>query len=92
MKRRCGWVPAALETPERVIWARKQTATTVCPKSYVTAQSVTWLEEFYVWRKLGGISVEQLGARQAEAFLILENEAAGETSARDSAQRGRETR
>ncbi len=34
------------------------------------------LERFTVWRKLGGRSCLELEAREAEAFLILEDELA----------------
>ena len=68
IKRRCGWIPRALETPERIVWAKNSAATTVCPKSFITAQSMAWLEDYLVRRKLG------LGAREVEAFLILEQE------------------
>jgi hypothetical protein len=59
---------------ERVVWARKHAATGTCPKSFITAQSVAWLEEFVVRRKLDQRWPENLGAREAEAFLILESE------------------
>lgn len=75
-KRRCGWIPRALETPVRVVWARNNAATTVCPKSFLTAQSMAWLEEYLVRRKLGQRGIEGLGAREVEAFLILEHELA----------------
>jgi hypothetical protein len=75
-KRRCGWIPRAQETPERVIWARNGAATTVCPKSFVSAQSMAWLEEYLVRRKLGQRGIDDLGAREVEAFLILEHELA----------------
>lgn len=74
MKRRCGWAPAATVSPERVVWARKQTAVTTCPKSYITAQSSAWLEEFYLWRRLGGMRLDRLTARQAEAYLLIADE------------------
>jgi hypothetical protein len=74
LKRRCRWAPAAAATPKRVVWARNQTAVTTCPKSYITAQSTAWLEEFYVWRRLGGIRPDRLTARQAEAYLLIEDE------------------
>jgi hypothetical protein len=57
--------------PEAIVWARKQTALTTCPRSYITAQSITWVEEFFVRLRLGGLRLEELGAREAEAFLIL---------------------
>ena len=59
---------------ERVVWARKHASTDRCPKSFVTAQSLAWLEKFVVRRRLGQKWPEELGAREAEAFLILESE------------------
>lgn len=65
-----------METPERVVWARNEVATTVCPKSYITGQSMAWLEEYLVRRKLGQKGIENLEARAVEAFVILEHEVA----------------
>jgi hypothetical protein len=56
------------------VWARKQVAIATCPKSYITAQSVAWLEEFVVRRKLDQGWPDTQGAREAEAYLILEAE------------------
>jgi hypothetical protein len=70
-------MPRTLETPERVVWARNNAATTVCPKSFITAQSMAWLEEYLVRRKLGQRGIDGLGAREVEALLILEHELAG---------------
>ena len=95
IKRRCGWIPRALETPERIVWAKNSAATTVCPKSFITAQSMAWLEDYLVRRKLGQKGIEDLGAREVEAFLILEHELAeanrgpGTGLARGPAERGR---
>ena len=80
MKRRCAWLPAALETPEAVVWARRRVSTDRCPTSVVSAQSLTWIEQFYVWRKLGPSYPGELSAREVEAFLILEREARAEES------------
>jgi hypothetical protein len=44
-----------------------------CPKSYITPESETLVEEFFVRRRLGDISIAELSARQVEAFTILEN-------------------
>lgn len=47
---------------------------TECPRSYISPESVSWLEAFHVWR-LGG--KEELGcysAKSVEAFSILESE------------------
>ena len=43
-----------------------------CPKSYVTGDSETLVEEFLVRRRLRGIEFGQLDARHVEAFVILE--------------------
>lgn len=86
-KRRCGWIPAALETPARVVWAADSVATIICPKSFVTAQSMAWVEEYLVRRKLGQRGIDGLGAREVEAFLILEHELS-EREARRSARIG----
>jgi hypothetical protein len=76
MRRRCGWIPRALATPERVVWARNNASTTVCPKSFIAAQSMAWLEEYLVRRKLGQRGIDGLGAREVEAFVTLEHELA----------------
>ena len=80
MKRRCGWMPAALLTPEKVVWARKHVSTDTCPTSTVSAQSLAWIEQFYVWRRLGASYPGELSAREVEAFLVIEREAQAEES------------
>ena len=80
MKRRCGLMPAALETPEKVVWARRRVSTDTCPTSLISAQSLTWIEQFWVWRRLGPGYPGELSAREIEAFLILEREAQEEVS------------
>lgn len=78
MKRRCGWLPSTLNSPERVVWARGQVSTTTCPKSFITAQSLAWLEAFHGWRSLGLQITDRLEARKADAFLVLSEELAAE--------------
>ena len=73
-KRRCGWLKQAQDTTERVVWARRHAASTTCPKSFITPQSMAWLEEYLVRRKLGQKGIDGLGAREVEAFVILEHE------------------
>ena len=68
-----------------VVWARKNIAVTSCPRSLITAESEGLVEEFLVRRQLGGLRVEELSARQAEAFLILEQALAAE---RNNGQHG----
>lgn len=78
MQRRCGWVAEAQATPSRVVWARAGVAVSQCPKSLLTAESLGWIEEFHAWKRLGWPGPERLGARQAEAFMVLEQELAAE--------------
>lgn len=59
------------------VWARREVALGTCPKSYITAESMTLVEEFAIRRRLGGFDTAELTARQAEAFAMLE-EALGE--------------
>ena len=60
--------------PEGVVWGRKGVVCGACPRSYVTAESVGWLEEFLVRRQLGGVGSEAVSARKAEAFVVLQRE------------------
>lgn len=45
-----------------------------CPKSLVTGQSATWMEEYSAVRRLGLADLTALPARTAEAFLVLDRE------------------
>jgi hypothetical protein len=63
-----------------LVWARRSVALRTCPKSYITAASYTFVEEFFVRRRLGDGEFEPLSARQVEAFVILEKALAGEIS------------
>jgi hypothetical protein len=60
--------------PRRVVWVRGRVATEECPKSVVTPESVEWVERFFSWKFSGGGGFEELPARVADAFLILEKE------------------
>ena len=62
------------------MWARKDVAAETCPKSYITAESQTLVEDYLVRRRLNGIEFSELSARQVEAFLILEKALAAEMS------------
>jgi hypothetical protein len=61
------------------VWARRGASLTTCPKSYITPDSLGFVEEFLVRRRLGGAIFADLSARQVEAFSILENELSAET-------------
>ena len=60
------------------MWARKDQALRMCPKSYISAESTTLVEEFFVRRRIGGMDPANLSAKQVEAFVILEKALANE--------------
>ncbi len=60
------------------MWARRAVSLGTCPRSLVTAESQTTVEEFFIRRRLGLMHEEYLTARQVEAFAILEKELAAE--------------
>jgi hypothetical protein len=63
-----------------LVWARRGVSLRTCPKPYITAESLTLVEEFLVRRRLGGMDFAELSARQVEAFVILEKALTGKTS------------
>lgn len=60
------------------MWARGRVAIHECPKSYVTPESVAFLERFSIWKALGG-RLETLSAREVDALVTIENEWRAET-------------
>jgi hypothetical protein len=71
---------AAEDANAPLVWARRSVALRTCPKSYITAESQTFVEEFFVRRLLRAGDFASLSARQVEAFVILEKALAGEIS------------
>lgn len=71
--RRCGFLPQE-GRPNRPVWVRKHVSSEECPRSFVTAESETWLEEFHLWRFGGRPDLMAYPAKSAEAFTILESE------------------
>ncbi len=63
-----------------MIWARHGVWTTECPKSSITGESAAWLAMWAAGRRLGFPDVRAMGAREAEAMLILERESRREAS------------
>ena len=57
----------------RAVWARGPIVLQRCPKSLITGQSLYFIEQFKVWKQLGG-NVWSLDAKSAEALLLLERE------------------
>jgi hypothetical protein len=78
-KRRCVFLALGEDHSAPVVWARRDVALTTCPKSYVTAESTTLVEDFLVRRHFGRMDLSELTARQADAFLILAEAVAAET-------------
>jgi hypothetical protein len=78
-KRRCGFLPEGEVGPERVVWARGRVSTTACPKSYITSDSLNWLENYFAW-KLFRIHEEPPPARTVDAYCVLEDEVRKELS------------
>jgi len=63
-----------------VVWSRHHVATEICPKSLISGQSLAWMEEFLLWRKLGQAWPQDMDTRKLEAFLILQEQMDAETS------------
>ena len=57
-----------------LVWAHKHAQTTECPKSFVTAESMAIIEEFFVRRRLGIQNSLETEARKMDGFLILSDE------------------
>ncbi|MBI4876804.1 MAG: hypothetical protein HY822_19380 [Acidobacteria bacterium] len=73
-KRRCGWLAGELRGERHVVWARRSVRVDECPKSLVTAESVSLVEAFAAWKLAGGGDAGGLAARTADAFCVLESE------------------
>jgi hypothetical protein len=70
-RRRCGFLPEKERGPARWVWVRGSVGIEECPRSFVTPQSLEWVERFVAWRAWGG-AVRDGSAREAEAFDLLE--------------------
>ena len=84
--RRCGWLREESPRGEIPVWTRRDLTIFECPKSFVTGDSLVFIERYGIWKRFGGQSIEMLSARDVEAFLILEAEVEGE--ARNIAREG----
>lgn len=73
-RRRCGFLPEAERGPARLVWVRGRAASEECPKSLVTPETLALLESHVAWKASGGSGWRELGAREADAFLALEEE------------------
>lgn len=80
-KRRCGFLPEDKRGRPQVVWGRKRASTEECPTSFITGQSLAWIEEFVARRRLSIPDSLDVDARKLDAFLILQKEM--ETEIRD---------
>ena len=60
------------------MWVRKHVLVSECPKSYVSGESIAFVEDFSFRRRFGQMDPGKLTAREADAFMVLESELAGE--------------
>lgn len=73
-QRRCGWGERRPGEHGPPVWSRGGAAAWECPKTFITGESLTLLEEFQAW-KLGGIrDWYKMPARTVDGFLALELE------------------
>ena len=70
-RRRCGFLPDAERGAARLVWVRGRAAAEECPKSLVTPESIELVEKFFAGKIAG---VAELTAREADAWLVLEQE------------------
>lgn len=82
-ERRCAHLAGGGPPGERPVWSRHGVVALRCPKSLITAESLTWIEEYRAWKVLGGPGYEEMNARRAAAFLTLEEAAAATRNNRD---------
>jgi hypothetical protein len=73
-KRRCGFLPEDRRGAEKPVWLRGGVVSTECPKSFITPESTAMVERFFAKKQFGAMPGEELTARDAEAFVILEKE------------------
>jgi hypothetical protein len=57
----------------RAVWARGPIILRRCPKSVITAQSLYYIEQFKIWKQMGG-NVWEMDAKSVDALVLLERE------------------
>jgi hypothetical protein len=71
--RRCAWLKGTENQAATPVWVRGKTIAFRCPKSIITAQSLTFLEQFLYWRRCSG-NLWELDAKTADALMALQEE------------------
>jgi len=62
-----------------VVWAWGRVGITECPRSYITAESAAWLEQYAAWR-VARRAEPDMPARDLDAMLTLDREFAAEAA------------
>lgn len=81
IRRRCGFLEAEKRGPRKLVWVRGRVSSEECPKSLVTPTSVELVEKFLGWKFGGGGALDDLPAKEADAFLVLDGEWRSEVEA-----------
>lgn len=88
--RRCGFLTPE-DSTNAPVWVRKDLVLFECPKPYITASSLGFLESFAVWKRHRGTYDSGQEAREIDAFVVLANEL-GEEEKRDASEIERTTK
>ena len=72
--RRCGFLISETLASKAPVWVRKDLVLFECPKPYVTADSLGFLENFAVWKRHRGTYDSKQEARETDAFVVLAKE------------------
>jgi len=74
-RRNCGYLRKGGAGKSRPVWASGKVWTAECPRSFITAESLTLLDAYAVWRMPGALHVfEDMPARVADALMTLHTE------------------
>ena len=73
MKRACGYLPRVEARSGVPVWARAGVAVEVCPKSYITGESLAWIEHFGAFKFLGCTDPIDLPARTVDALCLIKD-------------------
>ena len=70
-RRRCGWLAPEEAIPPEPVWVKNDLVVFECPKSFVSGQSLVFLDAFAVHKNLGSPIEDHWTARKVDAFLVL---------------------
>jgi hypothetical protein len=72
VSRRCAWL-ANSRPSTKPIWIGGTVPVYQCPKSLITADSLYWIEGYSQW-KFAGHELNEIAARDVDAYLLIEQE------------------